>query len=129
MRDPKPFSVFIAQLAEAKRPEYNGPRDLASDAEELCSIARRLHAIHVRQCNGYQRFSVVAGYNVSDDAAEKRDERAEHRFVIRARSLALKCGFDAVYVQRDPRGWPLYLGFAAYMKDNNYSTTGIGVPL
>lgn len=117
-RDPKPLSVFVARLAEAKRPEYNSAYKLAADAEEFSRLARVLDRISERACN----------VNLSDAEQEIEDRRRD-RARKRILELAAKYSFDAVHFQTDCRGLPVYLGYKPYMTENNYNTHGLAVPL
>lgn len=95
---------------------------------DLPPIARKLHRIFERQCNGHQTWD-----GREDEAATARDEKREERLIKQARGLALACG-ARLYVQGDPRGWPLYLYWPADLKagqniDAWYSSVGIGVPV
>lgn len=117
-RDPKPLSVFVARLGEAKRPKYNSAYKLAADAEELSRLARTLDRISERACN----------VNL-DDANQAKEDNRRMRARKRILEIAEKYGFDAVHFQTDPRGLPVYLGYKPYMTENNYNTHGIAVPL
>lgn len=132
MKRPAPFTIFVARLAAAKRPEFSGPSDIAADAEEFRSLARRLDLLSTRECNGYAWGDRREGYayptEESAQAQQKRDQKNALRAANRAIELAAKYGFT-VHFQSDARGLPLYLGYEGHMTDRNYSTTGIGVPL
>lgn len=125
-RDPKEFTIFVVRLTQShKQDREHNAYSIAQDAEELRSIARRLHATSERQCNGYPTYD---GFRQHDNgAAERRDERADERNTERARVIAAKYEF-IIHIQGDPRGLPLYLGYAG-MTANNYNTTGFAVPL
>ena len=66
-------------------------------AVQMQSIARLLHRIFEARCNGFH-----------NEASEKRADARETRLENMARALADSHGYR-VYVQRDPRGAPLYL--------------------
>ena len=146
-KSPHDFTRFTAELAfvagvqNQYRDRDGGdeitPFQVAKDAERLRTIARAVSKINVSQCNGYPVYDGrfrdhrdVSGYltqEMADQVAE-RDEQREAALVLEARTIAAKYGF-VVHVQGDPRGWPLYLGYAPHMTENNYSTHGIGVPI
>ena len=70
---------------------------LGRNTMAMQSIARSLHRVQEQLCNGFQT-----------EQAERRAERRQARFVNRAVQLAEMYGV-LVYVQGDPRGWPLYI--------------------
>ena len=76
---------------------------LGSDAIEMQHLARCINRVSERQCNGYADWR-----GNWHQAAADRDERRGKRLVARATALAAEHGL-LVYVQSDPRGWPLYL--------------------
>ena len=85
------------------------------DALHLQSIARRLHRIDERLCNGFQDWR---GY--WDEAATDRAEKAQGRLEASAERLAAAHGL-LVYAQGDPRGWPLHLYRAEDLAREEYS--------
>ena len=94
----------------------------------LPPIARRLHKVFERQCNGHQTYD-----GREDEAAAARDEKREARLIEQARELAKQCGAE-IYVQGDPRGWPLYLYWTADLKEGEtiesyYPQRGVGIPV
>jgi len=91
--------------------------------DRLHSIAGSLHRLSEQQCNG---FSNQRGD--WDEAAEKRADKREERLTAEATKLAAELGAK-LYVQGDPRGWPLYLFWPddpGY--DNPDSWHGEGIP-
>jgi hypothetical protein len=102
------------------------------DTRALQRLARSLHSAAERECNEPMTEAQTARH-------EKRVARMEEA----AAAIAARHGFN-VYVQGDPRGWPLYLWTqadldeynnrgadfgmkSAYKIDSVYSSIGIGV--
>jgi hypothetical protein len=119
--------AFTTQLFR-KAEKYAPNADVFTVARDLPPIARRIHRVHERQCNGYQTFD-----HREDEAAVKRDEKREASLILKAQSLADQIG-AYLYVQGDPRGWPLHLVWMRDLEpgqspDNCYSSKGVGVPI
>ncbi len=98
------------------------------DARTLQSLARSLHRAAERECNEPMTEAQAARH-------EKRVTRLENE----AAAIAARHGFN-LYVQGDPRGWPLYLwtqaaldeynnrgGTTTYPIDSVYSSIGTGI--
>lgn len=86
----------------------HAPNADSDTVDRLASIARSLHRLDEKSCNGY------ADYQGNwDEAAELRAEKRETRLEQKAQQLANELGAK-LYQQGDPRGWPLYL----YWPDN-----------
>lgn len=105
---------------------------VGTDAIELQRIARALHKLDEQACNGYQDWR-----GNWDEAAEKRAEKRQLRLVNEALEIVAAHG-NGLYVQSDPRGWPLYVytpeAFRAYQDrggkgliDSCYDSVGIAV--
>jgi len=80
--------------------------------KQLIPVARQLHIIGVRKCNGYTDTDWGR-------KQEARDEKKEAKLLNRAISLADAIGLQ-VYHQTDPRGVSLYL-ITNDMDSTNYS--------
>ena len=110
------FTYNTAERAKAANVNgYTFPAIVA-----LPKIASQLRNVFERQCNGYR-----------DELAEKRDRSREARLIAHAHTLATDLG-ASLYVQRDPRGWPLYLIWSGSMfpgetPENSYSQRGEAV--
>ena len=85
--------------------------------KRLLPVARQLHAIGERQCNGYTDTDWGR-------KQEARDIKKEANLLNKAISLADAIGLQ-VYHQTDPRGVSLYL-ITNEMNSSNYSN-GIAV--
>ena len=120
------IAQFVASVY--RKAEAAGIRDnVWPVVNGLPPIARRLHKVFERQCNGHQTWD-----GREDEAAAARDEKREARLIEQARELAKQCGAE-IYVQGDPRGWPLYLYWTADLKDGEtidsyYPQRGVGIP-
>lgn len=68
-----------------------------SDSIALQRLARMLYRSYEQDCNGY-----------GDDQAQARAEKRQARLEAEAREIAQRYSLT-LYVQTDPRGWPLYL--------------------
>ena len=117
------FTAEVYRRAE----KFGASGEVWPAVRDLPGIARRLTKVFERQCNGYQ-----TGSGDWDEAAAKRDEAREARLTNRALELAAQCG-ARLYVQGDPRGWPLYLYWHAELTtdekiDSCYSRRAVGVP-
>lgn len=106
---------FTARLAR------EAPGMCVGDMEELMLLARRLARIAERQCNGHQTPS-----GDWDEAAEKRDERAEGRIVARVRAILAPHGCEAVF-SGDPRGAAVKVRVPSGATDD-WGGVGICVP-
>ena len=118
------FTSSVYHKAEAAGVRGN----IYSAVVALPPIARRLRKVFERQCNGHQTWD-----GREDEAATLRDEKREARLIEQAREFATQCGAQ-LYVQGDPRGWPLYLYWTADLKtgetiDRVYPWLGVGVPV
>ena len=85
--------------------------------KNLLPVARQLHLIGERQCNGYANTDWGR-------KQEARDAKKEATLLNRAISLADEIGLQA-YHQTDPRGVALYL-ITNEMDSTNYSN-GIAI--
>ena len=123
----------IKQMAEFTSEVFRKEWNLCKDSHThhyliaLTTIARRLHRAFERRCNGHQ------DYNGNwDEKAALRDERSVERLAAQAQEIAQRMS-ATIYVQGDPRGWPLYLIWADDLQGRDvescYNTAGIGVPI
>ena len=76
---------------------------LGEDAATMQGIARSIHRLDEQLCNGYQDWGDHWDY-AATERAEKRGERLDARAAELAAAHAL-----LVYIQGDPRGWPVYV--------------------
>lgn len=95
------------ELAEI---EHNG-----SVYRKLCAIAKKLHTIDERDCNGYY-----------SNLEAKRNTRREARLVAQAKELAKSLGL-LIYRQGDPRGPSLYLIDETMDKSNYNNGVALGI--
>lgn len=116
-------------------------RSLVGDVAELQRIARALHKMDERACNEDLGCRTCDGYGTTDkshnvgpkcpkcDGHGTTTGKREERLTEKARAIAAAYGFR-LYVQGDPRGWPLYLipdTYPATEDGSWYSSRGLAV--
>jgi hypothetical protein len=99
-----------------ERAGWAGCRD---DMDELRRMARRLHRIDERLCNGVQDWR-----GNWDEAGTTRLEKQAERLEQRMGETVVRClpGYHII-TQGDPRGWP------AHIVADNDERNSIGVPI
>ena len=104
------FSIQFARLSADCEADEVPAYSLSVDILDVIKLAAWLDRHHVRICNGYRRHVWKDSRWVDkwDKIAEAKDERAANRRAEKLRAILEPYGLLA-YVQRDPRGLPVFI--------------------